>query len=329
MWSHWLFYAALKLLRTVFRCMGFLRIRFDRAKQLYHVEQDKWKDFLPYIVVLVGISAHFLLMLEMADNFRALQEMQPDLLPPFDIVELVFDMCQDLILAMLVLNYRIKRNQLWRVISEAQSCYMQLTRLLKKRFVLRYSKLMVLMVIAQLLLLLVMCLKIIWFDWPRRDIFCLIDFMLGGVHLLFVLLLTLQFFYHLLHAALLQSLNRMLKQHRNLKLLHRLLNVQPALQRVQHLAASYFGILFCCFTAFLYLKCSAFIGLFTYDEQRFMLDENNPEDEMSRPPTRDELLRVDSLSLVWQMALMWQLLCAALLQQREQKQLLQGIWKME
>ncbi|XP_034110704.1 uncharacterized protein LOC117572163 [Drosophila albomicans] len=263
------------------------------------------------------------------DTYYEMTETEPDLSPPFDMMYLLFQLCQDVIFVALFFYCLVTRNQLWRIINEAQLCYHQLTSSLKKRFVLRCSKLMKLMAIAQLFLLVLMCLQITWLDWPRLDEFYIVDYILGVVRLLFVCVLTLQFFYHLLNAALLQSLNRLLQQQRNLKLLHRVLNVQPSLKRMQHFAACYFGILFFSFFVFLYLRCGMFIAIFSYDEQRFTVDEDNPAAEMSMPPTRDELLRVDALYLAWQMAMMWLLLGAALLQQREQKQLSENIWKMD
>ncbi|KAH8278319.1 hypothetical protein KR044_013206, partial [Drosophila immigrans] len=327
MWSLRLFCAAFKLLRIVFRGMGFLKLRFDRAKQRYEVEHPRWcVEFVPLLFFVLLISAHFLLLVDMLDIYQEMKEKQPDLMPPFDITDLSFDLCHDVIYVLFLFYCLARRSQLWRVINQAQLSYSQIRCLLKKRFVFRCGKLIKLMGISQLLLLLLLCLKLAWFDWPRFDLFLVIDYILGAVRLLFVLLLTLQFFYHLLHAALLQSLNLTLKQQRNLKLLQRTLNVLPALQRMQHFAACYFGILFCCFAALLHLRCGMFVGIFHYDEQRFVLNEDNLEEEISRPPTRDELLKVDSLQLAWQMALMWLLLGAALLQQREQRKLMKGIW---
>ncbi|XP_034480925.1 uncharacterized protein LOC117786686 [Drosophila innubila] len=184
----------------------------------------------------------------------------------------------------------------------------------------------------KLLLLFVCCLKHFYFDWPLNDFYNICDYLMSAVRLLFVLLLSLQFFYHLLHASVLQSLNLLLQQQKNLKLWHQLLRLQPLLLKLQHFVACYFGVSFCGYFALLCLRCGMYLSVFSYDELRFMPQQSNQSEmdplEMPMPPTRGDLLRSESLYLAWQVALMWLLLCVALVHQRERNKLLIGIWQL-
>jgi len=339
MWSIQLFYAFLKLLRFVFHLVGFLRLSYDRSKERYEQCEVRWyKDYLPGVVIFIFICVHFYLLLEMEYFYCELREIQPEALPPFDFLDLLIKLCHDVMYLLLVIICLAKRNQLYQVVCLAQLCYKHLRSLLKERFELRCSERLFLLGISQFLLLLVCCIKLFWLDWPLLDEYNICDYIMGAVRLLFVLVLSLQFFYHLLHAALLQSLNLVLQQHMNLKLLHQLLRVQPLLKKLQHSAACYFGYSFCCFFALLCLRCGMFVGVFTYDEQRFMPRRSNHSDnlddemdplEMPMPPTRNELLKSESFFLAWQVALMWLLLSVALVQQSEHNKLLSGIWKLD
>jgi len=155
---------------------------------------------------------------------------------------------------------------------------------------------------------------------------------MSAVRLLFVLLLSLQFFYHLLHASVLQSLNLLLQQQKNLKMWHQLLRLQPLLQKLQHFVACFFSVSFCGYFTLLCLRCAMYLSVFSYDELRFMPPQSNQSEmdplEMPMPPTRGDLLRAESLFLAWQVALMWLLLCVALVHQREHNKLLIGIWQL-
>ncbi|KAM8710520.1 hypothetical protein ACLKA7_017180 [Drosophila subpalustris] len=321
-----LFYAFLKITRVLFHGVGFLRLHFDRSKQSYDPRGSCWyKDYLPGTIILLIICVHFYFLLEMEYIYGELRELEPEALPPIDVMDLLSELCHDVMFLVLLIVCLVKRNQLYRAVNLAQTCFKQLS------VDLRCSTNLFLLGISQLLLLFVCCLKLFWFDLPLKmlDVYDICDYLMGAVRFLFVLLLSLHFFYHLLHASLLQSLNLQLQHQKKLKLGHQLLRLQSVLHKLQHSVACYFGVSFCCFYALLCLRCAMFLGVLSYDEQRFVPRQSEKEPlEMPMPPTRGDLLRSESLYLAWQVALMWLLLRVALVQQRERNKLLIGIWRL-
>ncbi|KAL7732694.1 hypothetical protein ACLKA6_013612 [Drosophila palustris] len=306
-----------------------LELHFDGSKQSYGPRVGCWyKDYLPGTIILLIICVHFYFLLEMEYIYGELRELEPESLPPIDVMDLLSELCHDVMFLLLLVVCLVKRNQLYRAVNLAQMCYKQLSEL---EMDLRCSTNLFLLGISQLLLLFVCCLKLFWFDLPLKmlDVYNICDYLMGAVRFLFVLLLSLHFFYHLLHASLLQSLNLQLQQQKSLKLWHQLIRLQSLLHKLQHSVACYFGVSFCGFYALLCLRCAIFLGVFSYDEQRFVPHQSEMEPlEMPLPPTRGDLLRTESFHLAWQVALMWLLLRAALVQQREHNKLLIGIWRL-
>jgi len=276
MWSIQLFYAFLKLLRVVLHGVGFLRLQFDRSKERYEPKVHCWyKDYLPGIIILLFICVHFYLLLEMQYFYNELRELQPDALPPFNILDLLSELCHDVLYFLLLIIGLIKRTQLYKAVNLAQLFYKQLRFLLKDQLDLRCSTKLFLLGISQFLLLFVCCIKLFYFDWPLYDFYNICDYIMSAVRLLFVLLLSLQFFYHLLHASVLQSLNLLLQQQKNLKMWHQLLRLQPLLQKLQHFVACFFSVSFCGYFTLLCLRCAMYLSVFSYDELRFMPPQSN------------------------------------------------------
>ncbi|XP_032599141.1 uncharacterized protein LOC116806507 [Drosophila grimshawi] len=232
--------------------------------------------------------------------------------------------------------------QLWYLVQEAQFIYKHLTSLLRKRLVLKCSWPVYILAVVQILLIIFLSWKLFrkWAQIDFAEFNYITSHIIGVVHLIFALHLSLHVFYHLLHTALLQSLNLLVQQlhiPKDLKLLRQLLYVQPSLKRMQHVAAYYFSATFCWFYFLLCLRGGVLVNNFRYDDTTLNQNKkslNDIEDEadwvnIEAPPTRDQQLRTAALDLMWPVCMLFPLICAAYVQQREYKKLMNGIWKID
>ncbi|XP_064548136.1 uncharacterized protein Grl62a [Drosophila montana] len=337
-------YQLLKFQCFILNCVGFLKIRFDRAHQRYRLDSGCCCLFtyLPSFLLVLLNFLHLYLRWDLETHNASLNELEPGTQPELDVLDFINQICHNVAYVWIIIRCLTCRLQLWYMVDQAQLIFKHLTSLLGERLEPKCSWLLFLLGAQQLFLLLLLTWKLFWLDWPPAydSVYNVISYAMGAVHLLLALLLTLHLFQHLLHAALLQSLNQLLQQlhlPHKLGLLRQLLHVQPLLKRMQLLAAYYFRATFCWYFFVLCLKCGIFVSEFSYDENVLLQrqkSQDDIEDEaewmgMEAPPTRDQQLTSSALQLAWQVAILLPLLCAAKLQQREHEKLFINIWKIE
>ncbi|EDW69786.2 uncharacterized protein Grl62a [Drosophila virilis] len=339
-----LLYQLLKFQCFVLNCVGFLKIRFDRAQQRYRLDLGcccLFAYFPSFLLVLLNFL-HLYLRWDLETLNANLNELEPGTQPELDVLDCISQICQNVAYVWIIIRCLTCRLQLWYMVDQAQSIFKHLTSLLRERFVPKCSWVLFLLGAQQFLLLLLLTWKLFWLDRPPAydNAYNIIRYAMGAVHLLLALLLSLHLFQHLLHAALLQSLNQVLQQLQlphDLKLLRQLLHVQPLLKRIQHLAAYYFRATFCWYFFVLCFKCGTFVSEFSYDENVLLQSQKSQDDiedeaewmGMEALPTRGQLLTSSALQLSWQVAILLPLLCAVKLQLREHKKLFNNIWKIE
>ncbi|EDW18295.1 uncharacterized protein Dmoj_GI12172 [Drosophila mojavensis] len=346
MWRFNLLFILLKAQCLLLDGVGLLKLSFDRAHQRYRLRRGCCSSFLtplPCILLILLNIIQFLLRCETEHNNATYNEIVPDTRPELDVVDFFMLFARNLVYVWMLIMFLSGRLQLWYMVDQAQLVYKHLESVLRERLQLKCSWLLLFLGIFQLLLLLVLSFNLLCFNFPQAFDESFVNYGMCAMNLLLVLLLTVYLYQLLLHTAMLQSLNQLLKQLQlqqpnELNLLRQVLHVCPLLKRIQHLAAFYFRLVFCWLFYLLCLKCGAYVSEFRYEEDVILsrhksIDALEEEAEWlgeeTIPQTRDQALILAAFELTGILTMTLPLLCAAKLQQREQNKLISNIWKIE
>ncbi|XP_017860661.1 PREDICTED: uncharacterized protein LOC108612294 [Drosophila arizonae] len=322
MWRFNLLYGLLRLQCVALDGVGLLKIRFDRARQRYRQRRGFWTSFLTHFPCFLLIFINFVQFI-LRFGEKAADKAVPNARVALKAMGFFSQFTQNLAYVWILIVYLHWRVHLWRMIDQAQLATRHLKRLLRERFVLECSWLLLLLGICQLFLFLLISLKLVLLELLHYG-----NYVMGAIQLLFMLLLSLQLFRHLLHTGMLQSLNQLLKQLQlpnELKLLRQVLHVYPLLQRIQHLAAFYFSLVFCWLLLELSLKCGAYVSKLS-SEKNLLLQ---PRVQIEQYKTDRLSMPFAALEMAWPFSMLLLLLCAAKLQQREQTKLINNIWSIK
>ncbi|XP_030242528.1 uncharacterized protein LOC108650167 [Drosophila navojoa] len=257
MWRFNLLYGLLRLQCVALDGVGLLKLRFDRAHQRYRRRRGFWTSFLTHLPCFLLIFINFV-QFSWRFGEKDTDEAASNARVELKAMGFFSQFTQNLAYVWILIVYLHWRVHLWRMINQAQLAYRHLKQLLRERFLLECSWLLLLLGVCQLFLLLLISLKLVLLELLHYG-----NYVMGALHLLLMLLLSLQLFRQLLHTGMLQSLNQLLKQLQlpnELKLLRQVLHVYPLLQRIQHLAAFYFSLVFCWLLLELALKCGAYVN---------------------------------------------------------------------
>ncbi|TDG44144.1 hypothetical protein AWZ03_009421 [Drosophila navojoa] len=346
MWRFNLLFILLKVQCLILDVVGLLKLRFDRAHQRYRLRRGCCSSFLmpfPCLLLILLNIIQFLLRCKTEHMNATYNEVAPGTRPDLDVVDFFMLLARNIIYVWMLIMCLTGRLQLWYMVDQAQLVYRHLESVLRERLQLKCSWLLLFLGIFQLLLLLWLSFSLLFLNFPLTMGENLIHYGMGAMDLLLVLLLTVNIYQLLLHTAVLQSLNQLLRQLQlqqpnELNLLRQVLQVCPLLKRIQHLAAFYFRLAFCWLFCQLCLKCGAYVSEFSYEEDVILsrhksIDHLEEEAEWlgqeSPPQTRDHALIFAAFELAGTLTMMLPLLFTAKLQQREQKKLMNNIWKIE
>ncbi|XP_017110027.2 uncharacterized protein Grl62a [Drosophila bipectinata] len=241
------------------------------------------------------------------------------------------------------------RGQLRKLIDEAKSAYKRLRSLVGKHLEIECSWLVFIYGIVLVMLLATFLIKTLCLDFPQhkgeakiltmKELFDVINFLVGLARLLFVLIMALHVLYHLICAGWLRSLKE-LRLQRNLKLfqfqLHSLLPFQKS---VNVLAGSYFKMTYILFMFIVGLRLADFLQFCSF-ESREVVQQLKTQDDLEDEAVWDgqDIQKIQGtkarvitsfILLSWHLAMWMLLIAAAYCQQGEYFSLMQETWKAE
>ncbi|EDV38731.2 uncharacterized protein Dana_GF24940 [Drosophila ananassae] len=243
----------------------------------------------------------------------------------------------------------MNRDQLRKLVDEAQLAYKRLRSLLGEHLAMECSWLAFIYGIVLILLIATFVAKTFYFDFPHlkgdaktytlSELFELIDYLVGLARHVFVLIMALHVLYHLICAGWLRSLKD-LRLQRNLKWfqfqLHSLLPFQKSVNVV---AGSYFKMTYTLFMFIVGLRLADFLQFCSFKAHEVVQQlktQDDLEDEaawdgqdISKIHCTQSRARASFLLLSWHLALWMLLIAAANCQQREYLCLIRETWRAE
>ncbi|XP_016969404.2 uncharacterized protein LOC108037363 [Drosophila rhopaloa] len=335
-----------KVLRFPLHFFGLLQLRFSKSRKLYQQKANLCR-FLPAIFISLILLLHRAVSSHWEKESQLVNNLNIEKRPLRSKTELWNENFTSLCFFLTLIWSLVKKDQLWKLINEAQLAYKNLKSLLGKQLILQCSWLIFIYAILLLLLLTIFGVQILVLNWPKMngepktitlaDLFQMTNFIMGLPRIMFVLIMALHVLYHLMNAGWLQSL-RELRLQRNLKLfqfqIHNIFSIQ---KRINILAGHYFRMSYICYLCIVAFRIAEFLQSFRFDSNEFVQQQKSQEDledeaiwdgqENLTTPTNP--LMKSLLILSWHLALWMLLLAAAYLQQEEYLNIMKKSWNFK
>ncbi|XP_030372246.1 uncharacterized protein LOC115622445 [Scaptodrosophila lebanonensis] len=319
-------YKFLHFLRIIFHYSGLLRIYYDKPKQRYY-HQRSFCQYMPIVLLVLISIMHLVWRCRVEIQNELFNSLVPGSRPPRDNFELFRQFFSDIVFIITFIGACIWQDKLWCIVNEAQLAYKKLRPYLGNKW--QCSFLLLALCLLLIGLLVVMCAYGIWMDWPHwaddGGAPKVLNFLMLFVHLIFATIMALHAIYHLMSAALLQTINnriRRLKQpDKQLKVIGHVLIAQPLLKKANEYAG----------------RCWSFVVLCsTYDVNDLIQQQKSEDDRIDEADWNGqdpeaghaELLHHAALILAWHLAMMLVLLCGAHTHQKEHQKLIDSIWEV-
>ncbi|KQS43135.1 uncharacterized protein LOC26526118 [Drosophila erecta] len=337
-----------KVLRFPSHFFGLLQLRFNTSQQTYQ-QRPNFCRFLPAVFITLILLLHKLSSYGLERENKLVNVLQIEKRPLRSELELWSENLTSIYIFLTLVCSLVNKNELWKLINEAQTNYKKLKSLLGKHLVLECSWVVLIYVILLLLLLAMMLVNIVFLNWPKTsgepntvtvaELHQLSDYIMGIPRLFFVLIMALRILFHLINAGWLQCL-RMLRLQRNLKLYQfQLRNIFSNQKGVNILAGHYFKVSYMCFLCMIAFRIAEFLQFFKYNADELVQKQKSQDDlddeafwegqEDSRQPNLKEPLMTPLLILSWHFALWMLLLAAAYTQQKEYCNLMEKSWNFK
>ncbi|XP_033161606.1 uncharacterized protein LOC117141956 [Drosophila mauritiana] len=337
-----------KVLRFPLHFFGILQLRFSDSQQVYQQRANCCR-FLTAVFITLILLLHKLFSYELQKESELVNLLKIEKRPLRSELELWNENLTSICIFLTLVCSLVNKNELWKLINEAQLTYKQLKSLLGKHLVLECSWDVLIHGLLLILLLSVLVVDVIFFNWPKASgepntvkftkLHQISDYMMGIPRLLFVLIMALRILYHLINAGWLQCL-AMLRLQRNLKLFQfQLRSIFSNQKGANILAGHYFKVSSMCFLWIMAFRIAELIQFLKYDYDELVQQQKSQEDledeavwegeENSRQPNLQELLMKPLLILSWHFALWILLLAAAYTQQKEYSNLMAKSWNFK
>jgi len=332
-----------KVLRFPLHFFGLLQLRFSESQKVYQQRANLCR-FLPTILISLIFFFHMLLSNQCEKESELLNYLNIEKRPLRNRIELWNENLTTILIFLTLIWSLTKKDQLWKIIDDAQSAYKELRFLMGKHLILECSWLVFIYGILLIILLAIFGVNILLFNWPKitvehrtitlTEIFKVSNYIMGLPRLMFVLIMALHILYHLINAGWLQSLKK-LRLQRNLKLYQFQLRNIFSLQRNMNISAGHYFkmsyICYLCVVAFRIVEFLQFLRLDSYElvqkqkSQEDLEDEADWEGQEYGKNLGDPLLKT-LLILSWHLALWMLLLAAAYKQQDEYFSMIEKSW---
>lgn len=337
-----------KVLRFPLHFFGLLQLRFSDSQQVYQQRANCCR-FLPAVFITMILFLHKLFSYELQKESKLVNLLKIEKRTLKTELELWNENLTSIYIFLTLVCSLVNKNELWKLINEAQLTYKQLKSLLGKHLVLKCSCDVLIHGLLLILLLAVMVVDIIFFNWPKAsgkrntvtltELHQIFDYIMGIPRLLFVLIMAMRILYHLISAGWLQCLG-MLRLQRNLKLYQfQLRSIFYNQKCANILAGHYFKVSYMYFLWMMAFRIAELMQFFKYDYDELVQKQKSQEDledeaiwegeQNSRQQNLQELLMKPLLILSWHFALWMLLLAAAYTQQKEYSTLMAKSWNFK
>jgi len=332
-----------KVLRFPLHFFGLLQLRFSESQKVYQQRSNLCR-FLPTVLISLIFFFHMLLSNQCEKESELVNYLNIERRPLRSRNDLWNENLTAIFIFLTLIWSLTRKDQLWKIVDDAQSAYKELRFLMGKHLILECSWLVFIYGILLIILLALFGVNILLFNWPKitvehrtitlTQIFKVSNYIMGLPRLMFVLIMALHILYHLINAGWLQSLKK-LRLQRNLKLYQFQLRNIFSLQRNMNISAGHYFkmsyICYLCVVAFRIVEFLQFLRLDSYElvqkqkSQEDLEDEADWEGQEYVKNLGDALLKA-LLILSWHLALWMLLLAAAYKQQDEYFSMMEKSW---
>ncbi|XP_016996366.2 uncharacterized protein Grl62a [Drosophila takahashii] len=332
-----------KELRFPLHFFGLLQLKYCESRKVYQQRANLCR-FLPAIFISLILLFHNHVSNSLDEENKLVNSLNIEKRPQRSGIEIWNEKLTNIWIFMTLIWSLMRKDQLWKLINEAQLAYKHLKSLLGKHLMLECSWLFFIYGLILLLLLAVFGVNLLYFCIPKfnsesktftfEDLYHVSNYIMGIPRLMFTLIITMHILYHLINAGWLQSLGK-LRLQRNLKLFQFQLRTIFSIQKNTNiLAGHYFKISYICYTYMIVFRIAEFVQLLRFDTNEFVQRQKSQEDledeadwegQENGTNPRGSLMK-SVLILSWHLALWILLLAAAYKQQEEYFELMEKSW---